>query len=73
MSRSTMLLRIARVLSAIRASASHRAVMSPKLLAAVSRRFSRCFSCAGDLHWVTAFLASSSFSRARASEMPAAP
>ena len=73
MSRSTMLLRIARVLSAILASASHRNVMSPKFLAAVSRRFSRCFSCAGDLPWATALLASRSFSRAKASEMPAGP
>jgi len=49
MSRSTMLLRIALVLSAIRAPASHFSVISPNVLAAVRRRFSRCFSSAGDL------------------------
>jgi hypothetical protein len=44
-----MRLRIALVLSAIRASSCHFAAMSPKAFAAVSRRFSRCFSNAGDL------------------------
>ncbi len=73
MSRSTMLLRIALVLSAIRAPASHFSVTSPKVLAVVSRRFSRCFSSAGDLPWATAFLTSISFSRAIASEIPAGP
>ena len=37
------------VLSAMRAPANHFSVISPKVLAAVSRRFSRCFSSAGDL------------------------
>ncbi|MBO9680460.1 MAG: transposase [Acidovorax sp.] len=37
------------------------------------RRFSRCFSSAGVRPAMTAFLASSSFSRASASEMPGAP
>ncbi|GEM_PF-5581601 len=48
MSRSMMCLRIGRVLSAMRASASQRSVILPKVLAAVSRRLARCFSSAGE-------------------------
>jgi hypothetical protein len=39
---------MARVLSAIGALTSHFSPNSPKLLASLSRRFSRCFSIAGD-------------------------
>ena len=61
------------VLSAIRAPASHFSVMSPKVLAAVSRRFSRCFSCAGERPSEMARRASTTFSRARARDRPAGP
>jgi hypothetical protein len=47
-SRSKIDRRIARVLSAIGAAVSHFSPNSPKLLASRSRRFSRCFSIAGD-------------------------
>ena len=69
MSRSTTLLRIDRVLSAILTSASQRVVVSPNVLTAVKRRISLCFSCAGDWPREMARLASISFSRAKASEM----
>lgn len=68
-----MLLRIARVLSAIRASVSQLFSKSPNVLAAVRRRLALCFSREGELPWATRRLASSNFSRAMANEMPAGP
>jgi hypothetical protein len=47
-SRSKIDRRIARVLSAIGAAVSHFSPNSPKLFASFMRRFSRCFSIAGD-------------------------
>ena len=73
MSRSRMLLRIDRVLSAIRAPTYHSSVNSWKVLASDRRRFSRCFSCAGDCPSETARFASMHFSRACASDRPPGP
>jgi hypothetical protein len=73
MSRSKMTRRIDRVLSAIGASSNQRSPNWAKLRASLSRRFSRCFSWAGDRPSATARRASRHFSRARAREMPASP
>ena len=69
-SRSKIDRRIARVLSAMGAAMSHFSPNSPKLLASIRRRFSRCFSIAGDRPSPMARLASMHFSRARASDKP---
>ncbi|MCP2089962.1 UNVERIFIED_ORG: hypothetical protein J2Y81_006049 [Paraburkholderia sediminicola] len=49
MPRSMMCLRIARVLSANLALASHVSIAVPNVLMTTTRRFSRCFSSAGDM------------------------
>jgi hypothetical protein len=72
-SRSKIDRRIARVLSAIGAAVSHFSPNSPKLFASRSRRFSRCFSIAGDRPSLIARLASMHSSRARASDSPDGP
>lgn len=56
----------------IRARASHFSVTSPNVLAAVRRRFSRCFSSAGDFPWTTALVASISFHGPRPAKCPTA-
>ena len=61
------------VLSAIGALTSHFSPHSPKLFASFSRRFSRCFSIAGERPSLMARLASMQSSRARASETPSRP
>lgn len=66
-------LRTGRVVSAILPPLSQLSAHSPKVFAAARRCFSRCFSTAGDLPSRTARRASSSFSRANASEMPPRP
>ncbi len=68
-----MCLRMARVLSANRALASQVSIAVPKVLMATTRRFSRCFSSAGEMPLSTALRASKSSSRAIASEMPPGP
>ena len=73
MSRSRMLLRIERVLSAILAPLARLSVNSWKFFASDRRRFSRCFSCAGDLPSYTARRASMHLSRALANDKPSAP
>ena len=55
------------------AAVSHFSPNSPKLLASRRRRFSRCFSIAGDRPSAIARLASMQSSRARASDSPAGP
>jgi hypothetical protein len=72
-SRSKIDRRMARVLSAIGAAVNHFSPNSPKLLASRRRRFSRCFSIAGDRPSAIARLASMHSSRARASDSPAGP
>jgi hypothetical protein len=62
---------MARVLSAMGAAVSHFSPNSPKLFASFRRRFSRCFSIAGDRPSPMARRASSHFSLARASEIRA--
>jgi hypothetical protein len=54
--------RMARVLSAIGAPVSHFSPNSPKLFASFRRRFSRCFSIAGEIPAAIALRASMHFS-----------
>ncbi|MNL29875.1 hypothetical protein D3C87_1515820 [compost metagenome] len=65
--------RAARVLSAHLALASHVSNAAPKLLMAPTRRFSRCFSSAGEMPLRTVLRASRSSSRAIANEIPSGP
>jgi hypothetical protein len=69
-SRSKMERRIARVLSAMVALVSHFSPSWPKLFASLIRRFSRCFSIAGDRPSAIARHASMHSSRALASDIP---
>jgi hypothetical protein len=61
---------MARVLSAIGPAVNHYSPKWPKLFASLIRRFSRCFSIAGDRPSRISRFASRHFSRARATEMP---
>ena len=63
MSQSTILSRIALVLSAIRCPPTHLPANLPKVLAAVRRRFSHCSSSTGDAPSATAFWRRSAFHR----------